>query len=69
MTWIIHRGNRKEIVNTSTFESIDVLGKNIFLHCQSGETATLDYESREDATKAFGYLLEAIKRGDHLVHI
>jgi len=74
MTWILHKGNRKQMYNTDMSESIHVGQVN-----ETGGWAVivwfnnlkvyLEYPSEQEARQAFGYLIESIKRGDNLAHI
>ena len=69
MTWVIHKGYRKQTYNTNSCSQIFVDKENICLEYIDGSLVPLAFESLEEATQAFGYLLEAIKRGDKLVHL
>jgi len=69
MTWIIHKGYRKQTYNSSCCSQIFVDKENICLEYLDGSLVPLEFGSAEEATQAFGYLLEAIKRGDRLVHL
>ena len=69
MTWIIHRGNRNQILNVSAYDKIARVGRKIGLVKRDVDLILLEYEGEEDAIQAFGYLMDAIKKGERLVHI
>jgi hypothetical protein len=68
MTWIIHRGNRKNIVNANDFHEIQLREDEIVL-LKTDDTRCLSYDNAAEAAQAFGYLMEAIKRGERLVNL
>ena len=69
MTWIIHRGNRDQILNISMYDKIARVGRKIGLVKRDTDLVLLEYEGDAEAIQAFGYLMDAIKKGERLVHI
>ena len=67
MTWIIHRAKRDLIYNVDAYKKVKIEIDSIVLVGDKSES--LHYENQTDAMRAFGYLMEAIKRGDQLVNI
>ena len=76
MTWIIHKGDRKQIFNAEMSQSIHIGSR------QADDTeewlitiwygtipVELEYPNEKDAQQAFKYLMEAIKKGERLAHI
>ena len=73
MTWIIHRGDRKQMYNTDMSQSIHV-GENKddgwCVTVRFGQIpVSLEYPNETEAKQSFGYLMEAIKKGERLAHI
>ncbi len=68
MTWVIHRASRNRILNTDTCEEI-LLSDSDIIFFKSGDSIRLPYENKINAKQAFGYLMDAIKRGDKLTNI
>ena len=68
MTWIIHRSQRDSIVNADAFQEICLFECEIVLS-SSEKLLKLSFDTEVMAKQAFGYLMEAIKRGDQLVNI
>lgn len=69
--WIIHKGDRKTLHNTESYDLIRVVGDKIEMTKLDypDKAEVLFYESAEEANAALVYLVEAMKRKDALVHI
>jgi len=68
MTWVLHKGHRDRIINIAAFDEVHQQQCSIILI--RGECLRImEYNDEKEAGQAFGYLMEAIKRGDHLVNI
>ena len=66
--FVIHRGDRTALYNVSKADKIRLQGVDILIiHEIYGNTTCLKFETDEDAKKAFGYLIEGLKRKDGLV--
>lgn len=68
MTWIIHKGFRDRMVNLESFDECHQQQASIILI--RGETLRLlEFNTEKEAKQAWGYLMEAVKRKDTLVHL
>ncbi len=66
--WIIHKGNRKNIVNLELWQEVVIEGSNI-IFTNDEQIKVMNFENEIEAVQAYGYLLEAIKRREQLVHL
>lgn len=73
MTWVIPRKDRNTIINTATWDEIVVVRHHIVFAMngwkdgEGGDYLTLAFDDEGTAQQSFGYLCEAIKRGDRMV--
>jgi len=68
MTWVIHKGNRKHLYNIDACKEISLLESDIILLYNMREIV-LEFETTDEASQAFSYLRESIKRGENLLNI
>lgn len=66
--WIKHKGDRSSLLNFNAFEEAKQKGREIVFITQ-GRVKIFEYEDEAEALQAFGYLLEAAKKGYDMVHI
>ena len=73
MTWIIYKGDRTEMFNSSVSNCIDVrevADDEWILDIWFGESRVqLDYPSEKECKQAMSYLIESIRRGDNMVSV
>jgi len=66
--WLIHKGKRDTIVNLEAWDEIHVQQCSI-VFIRNEQLRIMEYNTEEEARQAFGYLMEALKRGDRLTNI
>ena len=66
--WILHKGDRRRIIRSTAWDEINLSGDSI-VYIKNKKTHKMKFDNELEATQAFGYLLEAIRRGDRLVHL
>lgn len=69
MTWVIHKNNRKFLYNLDSCIEISLLDNEILLLYVDRDKIKLTFETDNEATQAFTYLRESIKRGEKLLNI
>ena len=69
MTWVIHKGNRKHLYNLDSCIEISLSDNEILLWYVDRDKIKLTFETDNEATQAFTYLRESIKRGEKLLNI
>jgi hypothetical protein len=66
--WILHKGNRDIIVSLNAWDEVHLKSSSI-IFLKGEKTRLMEFDNEQEARQAYGYLLEAIKRKDDLVHL
>jgi len=66
--WILHKGDRNVIVNLNSWDEVHRKSSAI-IFLKDEKHRLMEFVNEQEASQAYGYLLEAIKRKDDLVHL